>query len=113
MSPRNWGEYDLWRQEQLQRLEPNRTAFQKLLPELLKTRLNQFVAIYRGKVVDADLVALAWSNAPALRAGGYDYDASADPPAAYLRVQLTNLDSEASIRLRPSRKRQCSISSIW
>jgi prevent-host-death family protein len=29
-------EYDAWWQEQLQRLEPNRTAFHQLLPELLK-----------------------------------------------------------------------------
>jgi len=45
---------DAWRQEQLQRLEPNRTAFQRLLPELLKTHKGQFVAIYKGEVVDAD-----------------------------------------------------------
>ena len=47
-------EYDAWRQEQLRLLEPNRTAFQQLLPELLKTHGNQFVAIYRGGLVDAD-----------------------------------------------------------
>ena len=47
-------EYDAWRQEQLQRLEPNRTAFQQLLPELLKTHENQFVAICQGRLVDAD-----------------------------------------------------------
>jgi len=47
-------EYDAWRQEQLQRLEPNRSAFQQLLPELLKIHRNQFVAIYQGRLVDAD-----------------------------------------------------------
>lgn len=48
------GEFDSWRQEQLQRLEPNRTAFQRLLPELLKTHKTQFVAIYEEEVVDSD-----------------------------------------------------------
>ena len=47
-------EHDAWRQEQLQRLEPDRTAFQQLLPELLKTHRNQFVAIYQQRLVDAD-----------------------------------------------------------
>lgn len=47
-------EQDAWQQEQLQRLEPNRTAFQRLLPELLKTHENQFVAICQGRLVDAD-----------------------------------------------------------
>jgi prevent-host-death family protein len=47
-------EHDAWRQEQLQRLEPNRTAFQRLLPELLKTHRDQFVAICQGRLVDAD-----------------------------------------------------------
>jgi len=47
-------EYDAWRQEQLQRLEPNRTTFQQLLPDLLKTHKNQFVAICQGRLVDAD-----------------------------------------------------------
>ncbi len=47
-------EYDAWRQEQLQCLEPNRIAFQQLLPELLKIHRNQFVAIYQGRLVDAD-----------------------------------------------------------
>lgn len=45
---------DTWRQEQLQRLEPNRTAFQRLLPELLKIHKGQFVAIHKGEMVDAD-----------------------------------------------------------
>lgn len=47
-------EYDAWRKEQLQHLEPNRTAFQRLLPELEKTHSNQFVAIYQGELIDAD-----------------------------------------------------------
>jgi len=45
---------DAWRQEQLQRLEPNRTAFQRFLPELLETHKGQFVAIHKGEVIDAD-----------------------------------------------------------
>ncbi|TEU21796.1 MAG: type II toxin-antitoxin system Phd/YefM family antitoxin [Anaerolineales bacterium] len=45
---------DTWRQEQLQRLQPEREAFQRLLPELLKTHKGQFVAIHKGKMVDAD-----------------------------------------------------------
>nr|HID13341.1 type II toxin-antitoxin system Phd/YefM family antitoxin [Anaerolineae bacterium] len=45
---------DAWRQEQLQRLEPNRAAFQRLLPELLKTHKGQFVAIHKGEVIDSD-----------------------------------------------------------
>lgn len=45
---------DAWRREQLQRLEPNRSAFQRLLPELLKTHEGQFVAIHKGKVIDSD-----------------------------------------------------------
>jgi PHD/YefM family antitoxin component YafN of YafNO toxin-antitoxin module len=47
-------DYDTWRQEQLQRLQPEREAFQRLLPELLKTHKGQFVAIYKGEMVDAD-----------------------------------------------------------
>lgn len=46
--------FDTWQQEQLQRLEPNRTTFRKLLPELLKTHAGQFVAIYQERLVDAD-----------------------------------------------------------
>jgi PHD/YefM family antitoxin component YafN of YafNO toxin-antitoxin module len=46
---------DTWRQEQLQRLQPERKAFQQLLPELLKTHKGQFVAIHKGEVVDADV----------------------------------------------------------
>ncbi|MFB0535734.1 MAG: hypothetical protein ACETWR_12225 [Anaerolineae bacterium] len=45
---------DTWRQEHLQRLQPEREAFQRLLPELLKTHKGQFVAIHKGEMVDAD-----------------------------------------------------------
>jgi len=45
---------DAWQQEQLQRLEPSRTAFQRLLPELLESHKNQFVAIYQERLVDTD-----------------------------------------------------------
>jgi len=45
---------DAWQQEQLRRLEPNRSAFRRLLPELLMTHKGQFVAIYCGRLVDAD-----------------------------------------------------------
>ncbi|MDH7486303.1 MAG: hypothetical protein QHJ81_08480 [Anaerolineae bacterium] len=47
-------EHEAWREEQLQRLEPNRTAFRRLLPRLLKTHRDQFVAIHQGKLVDTD-----------------------------------------------------------
>jgi hypothetical protein len=49
-----WDEHEAWRQEQLGRLEHNRRAFQRLLPELLKTHTGQFVAIHQEKLVDAD-----------------------------------------------------------
>ncbi len=48
-------DFDVWRQTQLQKLEPNRAAFQQLLPELLKTHSEHFVAIYQQRLVDADL----------------------------------------------------------
>ena len=52
---RHWpADHDAWQRKQLQRLEPNRTAFEQLLPELLKTHENQFVAIYQARLVDAD-----------------------------------------------------------
>lgn len=47
-------EHGAWRREQLRRLEPNRAAFQRLLPELLKTHKGEFVAIYEGRLVDTD-----------------------------------------------------------
>jgi prevent-host-death family protein len=45
---------DAWQQEQLRRLEPNRSAFRRLLPELLRTYNGQFVAIHHSRLVDAD-----------------------------------------------------------
>ena len=47
-------DYDTWRQEQLQSLQPEREAFRRLLPDLLKTYEGQFVAIHDGQVVDVD-----------------------------------------------------------
>ena len=38
-----------WRREQLQRLEPNRSGFQRLLPGLLKTHTGPFVAYRDGE----------------------------------------------------------------
>lgn len=49
-----WRDGQAWQEEQLRRLEPEREAFQRLLPELLKTHRGQFVAIHGGRVVDAD-----------------------------------------------------------
>lgn len=49
-----WRDAQAWQEEQLSRLEPERKAFQRLLPELLKTHRGQFVAIHSGRVVDAD-----------------------------------------------------------
>jgi len=49
-----WRNYQAWNQEQLAYLETERAAFQRLLPELLKTHAGQFVAIHDGRVVDAD-----------------------------------------------------------
>lgn len=51
---REWRDGNAWRQQELRRLEPERKAFQRLLPELLKTHRGQFVAIYEGQVIDAD-----------------------------------------------------------
>jgi len=45
---------DAWQQEQLQRMTSNRAAFQQLLPELIETHRDQFVAFYRGRLVDTD-----------------------------------------------------------
>jgi len=50
-----WRDGQAWREEQLHRLEPEREAFQRLLPKLLKTHHGQFVAIHHGRVVDADV----------------------------------------------------------
>jgi hypothetical protein len=42
-----------WLQHELERLEPDRIAFQSVLAELQQTHLNQFVLMYQGKLVDA------------------------------------------------------------
>jgi hypothetical protein len=42
------------RLEDPDRLEPDRQAFRRLLPELLRTHRGQFVAIHDGQLVDAD-----------------------------------------------------------
>jgi len=52
---RLWQEGRSWPQRQLGRLQTERTAFRRLLPELLKTHRGQFVAIQGGDVVDADV----------------------------------------------------------
>jgi len=49
-----WRNYQAWNQEQLAYLQTERAAFQRLLPELLKTHPGQFVAIHDGRVVDSD-----------------------------------------------------------
>jgi hypothetical protein len=51
---REWQNHEAWQQEQLWHIQPEREAFQRLLPELLKTRPGQFVAIHDGRVVDSD-----------------------------------------------------------
>ena len=48
-------DFDVWCQEQLQHLEPNLSAFERMLPELLKTHLRQWVAIYQERLVDTDV----------------------------------------------------------
>lgn len=49
-----WRDGQAWLDEQLRPLEPEREAFQRLLPELLETHRGQFVAIHGGRVVDTD-----------------------------------------------------------
>jgi PHD/YefM family antitoxin component YafN of YafNO toxin-antitoxin module len=51
---REWRTGRSWPQQQLDRLQAERTAFQRLLPELLKTRAGQFVALRDGRLIDAD-----------------------------------------------------------
>jgi PHD/YefM family antitoxin component YafN of YafNO toxin-antitoxin module len=51
---RTWREGRSWQQRQLAPLQAERAAFQRLLPELLKTHSGKFVAIQDGRVVDAD-----------------------------------------------------------
>jgi PHD/YefM family antitoxin component YafN of YafNO toxin-antitoxin module len=49
-----WRNGQAWQEEQLRPLEPEREAFQRLLPELLKTHRGRFVAIHDGQVIDTD-----------------------------------------------------------
>jgi PHD/YefM family antitoxin component YafN of YafNO toxin-antitoxin module len=51
---REWQDGQAWQEEQLRPLEPEREAFQRLLPELLKTHRGQFVAVHGGQVIDSD-----------------------------------------------------------
>ncbi len=51
---RMWQDSRSWPQKQLSRLQAERAAFRRLLPELLKTHRGQFVAIQDGRVVNAD-----------------------------------------------------------
>jgi len=51
---RLWQEGRSWPQRQLDGLQAERTAFQRLLPELLATHRGQFVAIQDGRVIGAD-----------------------------------------------------------
>jgi hypothetical protein len=52
---RMWQDGRSWKQKPLDRLQGERAAFQRLLPELLKTHRGQFVAIQGGHLIDADL----------------------------------------------------------
>jgi hypothetical protein len=49
-----WQESRSWHQRQLAYCQAERAAFQRLLPDLLKTHRGQFVAIQGGRVVDVD-----------------------------------------------------------
>jgi excisionase family DNA binding protein len=49
-----WRRSRSWREEQLAHFQSERVAFQRLLPELLKTHAGQFVAIHDSRMVDAD-----------------------------------------------------------
>ena len=51
---RLWQDGRSWQQKPLDRLRDEQAAFQRLLPELLKTHLGQFVAIQDGRLIDAD-----------------------------------------------------------
>ena len=51
---RIWRESQFLQQRSLERLQGDRAAFQRLLPELLKTHLGQFVAIQDGRLIDSD-----------------------------------------------------------
>lgn len=67
---REWRDAQAWQRKQLQRLEPERKAFQRLLPDLLKTHRGQFVAVHGGQVVDADADESALASRVIAR--GYD-----------------------------------------
>jgi len=50
-----WSEQEAGRyQEELRTFQEDREVFLRLLPELLKTHPGQFVAIFHGRLVDAD-----------------------------------------------------------
>ena len=66
---RTWRDGRSWQQRQLGSLQAERAAFQRLLPELLKTHSGQFVAIQDGRVVDADADESALSRRTLLGAG--------------------------------------------
>ena len=51
---RMWQDGRSWQQKPLDRLQAERTAFQRLLPGLLNTHRGQFVAIQDGRLIDAD-----------------------------------------------------------
>lgn len=49
-----WRERQRDRQEELRTFHKDRETFLYLIPELLKSHAGQFVAIFRGQLVDAD-----------------------------------------------------------
>ncbi len=51
---RMWRDSRSRQQKPLDRLQGERAAFRRLLPELLKTHRGQFVAIRDGRLIDAD-----------------------------------------------------------
>lgn len=66
---REWRDADAWRRAELEKLRPGREAFQRLLPELLRTHQNLFVAIHDGQVVDSDADNLALAQRVMARFG--------------------------------------------
>ena len=65
---RTWQDGRSWQQKPLDRLQGERAAFQRLLPELLKTHRGQFVAIQDGHLIDADMDESALARRTFLRA---------------------------------------------
>ena len=65
---RTWQDGRSWQQKPLDRLQDERAAFQRLLPELLKTHRGQFVAIQDGYLIDADMDENALARRTFLRA---------------------------------------------